>query len=81
MKNKAFTLAEVLISIALVGIISAIVSPIIANLAPNKERVMFKKAYYSLASIVNLLVTDDLLYPSDQKMHQISQEDLITQQL
>lgn len=68
MKKNGFTLAEVLISIALIGIISAIISPIVAGLAPRKERIMFKKAYYSLESVINLLITDDLLYPSEDKV-------------
>lgn len=68
MKKNGFTLVEVLMSLLIIALISTILIPSITKLKPNRNKVMFKKAYYSLESAINLLITDDLLYPSDQKL-------------
>lgn len=60
--KPAFTLAEVLIAIALLGTIAAITMPMIKNAIPNKYEAMHKKADYALEHTVAEIVNDDYLY-------------------
>ena len=65
LKNKnAFTLAEVMGTLAVFGIIAALLLPAIANVRPNKNKVMFRKAYYVAESMVFELVNDENFYPT-----------------
>lgn len=62
---KGYTLAEVLITIAILGVIAAVLIPTITKTTPNAKKVMFKKAYNSLENGVNALINDNILYPSE----------------
>ena len=62
-KKRAFTLGEVLVTLMIVGIIAALIIPIIKNAQPDKQKLMFKKAYTNVERIVTELVNDDDLYP------------------
>lgn len=62
--KKAFTMAEVLMVLAVLGIIAAILIPAIATLKPDQNRVMFKKAYYLTERLIAEIVNDEQLYPS-----------------
>ncbi len=65
LKNKkAFTLAEVMVTLAVFGVLAALLLPAIANVRPNKNKVMFKKAYYVAERMVFELVNDEDFYPS-----------------
>ncbi len=59
----AFTLSEVLITLVLVGIIASILLPALIQNKPDKNKVLFKKAYTTVENIVTELVNDDRLYP------------------
>ena len=61
--NKGFTLAEVLVTIGIIGVLSAITLPTLINTAPNKEQIMLKKAYYLISRTANELINDEDLYP------------------
>ena len=64
MKNKsAFTLAEVMITMALLGILSSILLSAVATVRPNDSKALFKKAYYVAERMVSELVNDEALYP------------------
>ena len=39
MKRKGFTLAEVLVSLGIIGVVAAMVSPTMNKIIPNKEKV------------------------------------------
>ena len=67
MKHKAFTLGEVLVTMAVVGVLVAITMPMFSNIVPNKEMVMFKKAYYLTSRAVNELINDEDLYPDAER--------------
>ena len=45
-KNKAFTLAELMIVLAVLGVIAAILTPVILSSMPNEKKVKFRKAHY-----------------------------------
>ena len=61
--KKGYTLAEVLVVLALLGILATILLPAVSQIRPNKNKSMFKKAYYVAERIVYELVNDDDLYP------------------
>ena len=65
-KIKAFTLAEILVTLALVGILTATLVPNVMKVLPDKNKVMFRKAYHSLEQAVHLMINDNNLYPGDQ---------------
>jgi len=62
-KNKAFTLAELMVCLAIISVIATLLMPAINKLRPNKNKVMFKKAYYLSERIISELVNDEEAYP------------------
>ena len=65
---KGFTLTELMVALAVIGIIVAIVTPTIMRTRPNKNKMMIKKAYYTTENIVNSLINDTSLY-DDMSMY------------
>ena len=63
-QKNAFTLAEVMVTLALIGILASIMLPVISKARPNKQKAMFKKAYYVAERMVYELVNDEDLYPA-----------------
>lgn len=62
--RNAFTLAEIMVTLAVFGVLAGLLLPSIANVRPNKSKVMFKKAYYVAERMVYELVNDEDFYPS-----------------
>lgn len=62
--KKGFSLAEMIIATAIIGILAAIILPAIQNAMPNKNTVMFRKAYNTVTSTINDLLSADVDYPS-----------------
>ena len=53
LKNFAFTLAEVLITLAIIGVVAAMTIPTLINNYQKKQTVtQLKKAYTTLANVV-----------------------------
>jgi len=63
--KKAFTLAELLIVLSVLGILAAITIPTVMNAVPDNNNVRFKKAYYVFEKAVQTLSNDTNLYPED----------------
>lgn len=66
MIKKGFTLSEALITLVVLGIIAAVLVPAITKQAPDKNKIMFRKAYNTLQQAVSVLINDDANYPSTQ---------------
>lgn len=64
--KKGFTLAEVLITLAVVGVLASLLIPSLKGLTPDKNKVMFKKAYSTLENVISTLVSDETYYPSSE---------------
>lgn len=64
--RKAFTLAETLITIGLIGILAAILIPALTAVSPNRNKVMLRKAYTTLEQTVSKMINDGVDYPSGQ---------------
>jgi prepilin-type N-terminal cleavage/methylation domain-containing protein len=60
MKKKAFTLAEVLITLAIIGVVAALTIPtVVRNYQKTQTVVQLKKIYSALANTTNLAVMDN----------------------
>ena len=60
--KKAFTLAEVMITLTVIGIITAIIIPVANNSKPDKNVIKFKKAHELLYSTIQTLVKSEKYY-------------------
>lgn len=74
--KKAFTMAEVLMVLAVLGIIAAILIPAIATLKPDQNRVMFKKAYYLTERLIAEIINDEELYTTGSSASNANNNDV-----
>ena len=61
--NRAFTLTELLVALGVIGILCAILLPVIFNMLPNQNTIMAKRAYYTVQTVVADLINDEGCYP------------------
>ena len=52
-KKRAFTFAELMISLVIIGVITLIMYPTISDLAPNNNKYLFKETYQTITMIVS----------------------------
>ncbi len=64
MKRRGFTLAEVLITLAIIGVVAAAMAPTIGNLIPDKNKAQVIKIYKTIADINESLLNNPSLYYS-----------------
>ena len=62
MLKKGFTLQELLITMGIVGIISALVIPGVVNMMPDKNKTMYVKAYNTLTNETADILSDESLF-------------------
>lgn len=62
MNKKGFTLQELLVTMAIIGIIAAATAPMIANIMPNENKMKHLKAYKTLATAADEILSDPSLY-------------------
>jgi len=55
MGKKGFTLAELMIVLAVLAVIAAVLMPTVFNSMPDENKLKFKKGYYTLKSIYKLI--------------------------
>lgn len=65
---KGFTLSELMIALAVLGILVAVVTPAIMRNRPNKNKMMVKKTFYTTEQIVSSLINDEALYPDSRDL-------------
>lgn len=65
MKNykAGFTLSELLIALAVAGVLVAVLLPIVFNLMPNQNIVMARRAYNVAQATVYDMINDERCYP------------------
>ena len=51
--KKAFTLSEALVTLAILGVLAAILIPVIDNVRPDKDKITYKKALYTMQGAVS----------------------------
>ena len=62
--KRGFTMAEMLVCLAIISVIATILIPTLGRIKPNKEKTMFKKAYQITERVIYELVNDPELYPA-----------------
>ena len=62
MKKFAFTLAEVMIVLTVIGVLTAILLPVARQNMPDEDLMRFKKAHNTLGTVIRELVTSDKYY-------------------
>ena len=62
-KTNGFTLSELLIALAVIGLLTAVTMPIISNLMPNQNVLMAKRAFFTTETVISDLINDNLCYP------------------
>lgn len=62
-KLKGFTLAELLLCLAIISVIVTLTFPMVSRVRPNKHKALFKKSYYLTERIVHDLINDPDFYP------------------
>ena len=66
LRKNAFTLAEIMIALVVIGVITSILLPVAFNNVPNENMMKFKKGNATLAKVINELVTSGEYYaPGD----------------
>ena len=60
--KKAFTLAEIMIVLVIIGVITAILLPVAINSAPDENVMKFKKANNTLGNVIREFVNSDKYY-------------------
>ena len=60
--KKGFTLAEIMIVLAVIGVLTAILLPVAINSSPNEDIMKFKKGHNALLSAIRELVNSDKYY-------------------
>ena len=60
--KKAFTLAEVLITLIVIGVITAVIIPVAIHSKPDENVMKFKKAHNTLYQVISELVNSDKYY-------------------
>lgn len=65
-KKLGFTLAETLITLAIIGVVAAFTIPAMKSLAPNKNKIMLRKAYYTIEQIIEKMINDNVNYPTNR---------------
>lgn len=61
--KKGFTLSETLITICVIGVIAALITPALTNSMPSNSKMMFKKAYSTLGQTIDNMSNDTTHYP------------------
>lgn len=62
MNKKGFTLQELLITMAIIGIVAAVTAPAITGLFPDENKMKYLKAYSTLTNITSEIINDPSLY-------------------
>ena len=60
--KKAFTLAEVMITLTVIGIITAVIIPVAVNSKPDENVMKFKKANETLYNVISTMTNSDKYY-------------------
>ena len=63
--KKAFTLAEALIALMIIGVIAALILRTLNRVTPDKEKVMYIKAYHTLEQVVADTINDPSKYDQE----------------
>ena len=63
MKKRAFTLAEILICIGIIGVVASTMLPIVSKFKPDENKVRYLSTYKALTEIVPVLANNKSAFP------------------
>ena len=69
MKKQAFTLTEILITLGIIGVLAAIVTPSITKIHPDETKVKYMKAYNALATLAPEIANDESLFLKEEVLN------------
>ena len=64
-KKYAYSLAEILIALALLGFLTGLVTSKVKNQTPDIEKTRIKKAYIVIGQTIQSMINNDVLYPDE----------------
>ena len=64
--KRAFTLAEIVMAISIVGFLFGITVMNISKITPDNDKAKFKKAYANIEGAVARLINNEAIYPNDE---------------
>lgn len=67
MLKKGFTLQELLISLAVIGVVSAVALPSLMSIQPDKSKTIYMKTYNTLTTLTDEILSDPSLYYTTYK--------------
>lgn len=65
MKNKGFTLVEIMIVVAIIALLTVITIPILSRMRLNAEVVRAKAELKSIETAITMYIIDNGLYPTN----------------
>ena len=66
MKKKGYTLAEALIAMGVVGVVAALMLPLMNKYRPDGDKALFIRTHDSIVEATNILVNDESIYPLEK---------------
>ncbi len=73
--KKGFTLAELMIVLAVLAVIAAVLMPTVFNSMPDENKLKFKKGYYTLKRTIDQMVNSDAYEQTEGQFGKVFSED------
>ncbi len=62
MKQRAYTLAEVLIAVGIIGVLAAVMLPMVNKYKPDTTKILYLNTYDALAESISSAANNDAYY-------------------
>ncbi len=67
-KKLGYTLIELLITMGIIGVIAAILIPILQNSMPGRDKAFVRKCYFTTKNTLYLMLNNPTLYSTDDRL-------------
>lgn len=68
MKQRAYTLAEVLIAVGIIGVLAAVMLPMVNKYKPDTTKILYLNTYDALAESISSAANNDAYYVKDNEI-------------